>query len=351
MSKKGVAEAIGVTPNTIHRYETGESSPPDETAEKLAVLLKFPAKFFYGKDVDEPRRDNASFRGMANKSGKVMDAALASGALAFLLDDWIGAEFYRSEVNLLELPQESPEAAAMMLRQHWQLGDKPIKNMVHLLEANGVRVFSLAENTMAVDAFSLWRDNIPYVFLNRQKSAERSRFDAAHELAHLCLHRHGGALSPYQDSAIEKQANAFAGAFLMPETDLKTFCTGQLIGVDHLVRFKRRWRVSAAALNYRANEIGLIPEGRCNSNYVEMSRRGWLKREPDGIAREQSFVWQEIINDLNGRGITKSKIADFAGVPPAEIEALLFGLANMMPIDGNGGNTPRRHVELRLIKS
>ena len=51
-----------------------------------------------------------------------------------------------------------PETAAMLMRQHWRLGDKPIKNMVHLLEANAVRVFSLAENTKAVDAFSLWRD-------------------------------------------------------------------------------------------------------------------------------------------------------------------------------------------------
>ena len=351
MSKKRVAELVGVTPNSIFRYETGEICPSDENIEKIAVSLSFPPKFFDGGDIDEPRRDNASFRGMASKSGKVMDSALASGALAFLLDDWIGSEFYRSEDNLLDLQQASPETAAIMLRQHWQLGDKPIKNMVHLLEANGVRVFSLAENTSAVDAFSLWRGDIPYIFLNRFKSAERSRFDAAHELAHLCLHKHGGAHAKYQFSEIEKQANAFAGAFLIPESDLKANCTQPIFSVDHLVRYKRRWRVSAAALNYRANEVGLIPDSRSNSNYVEMSRRGWLKREPEGIAREQSFVWQEIVNDLNRRGLTKSKIAEIVCVPSDEIEALLFGLANMLTIDGYGGKTPRRPVELRLIKN
>jgi Zn-dependent peptidase ImmA (M78 family)/DNA-binding XRE family transcriptional regulator len=351
MSKKGFAELIGVTPNTIIRYETGEIAPTDENIGKMAASLGFSVSFFHGKDVDEPRRDNASFRGMASKSGKVMDAALASGALAFLLDDWIASEFYRSGDNLLDLQLEPPETAAMMLRQHWRLGDKPIKNMVHLLEANGVRVFSLAENTTAVDAFSLWRDDIPYVFLNRFKSAERSRFDAAHELAHLCLHKHGGAHAQYQDSEIEKQANAFAGAFLMPESDLKVICNQPLVSVDHLVRYKKRWRVSAAALNYRAREVGLISDARCNSNYVEMSRRGWLRNEPDGIGREQSYVWQEIINDLNGRGITKSRISEIVSVPPSEIEALLFGLANMMIIDGQGSGTPRRKVELRLIKN
>ena len=54
--------------------------------------------------------------------------------------------------------------------------------MLHVLEAKGVRVFSLAENTRNVDAFSSWREERPFVFLNMQKTAERSRFDAAHEL-------------------------------------------------------------------------------------------------------------------------------------------------------------------------
>ncbi|MBL4645886.1 MAG: helix-turn-helix transcriptional regulator, partial [Rhizobiales bacterium] len=103
MSKKGFAEAIGVSPNTVLRYETGAINPTNEKVEKIAQILGFPLKFFFGDDVDEPRRDNASFRGMASKTGKVMDAALASGALAFLLDDWIGTEFYRSEDNLLDL--------------------------------------------------------------------------------------------------------------------------------------------------------------------------------------------------------------------------------------------------------
>ncbi|MHC1550093.1 helix-turn-helix domain-containing protein [Phyllobacterium sp. K27] len=351
MSKTELAELVGVSPNSIIRYESGEITPSDENLKRLADILSFPVGFFAGEDIDEPRRDNASFRGMASKSAKIMDAALASGTLAFILDDWVGSEFYRSEANLLDLQHEAPETAAMLMRQHWRLGDKPIKNMVHLLEANGVRVFSLAENTKAVDAFSLWRDDVPYVFLNRFKSAERSRFDAAHELAHLCIHKHGGAHAEYKESDIEKQANEFAGAFLMPESDVKSVCDKPIFSVDQLVRYKRRWRVSAAALNYRANQIGLIPTSRSNSNYVEMSRRGWLKNEPEGILREQSFIWQEIINDLNTRGITKTKIAEIIKVPATEIEALLFGLANMLAIDGQGSTTPRRDVNLRLVKN
>jgi hypothetical protein len=39
------------------------------------------------------------------------------------------------------------------VRQAWGLGELPIKNMVHLLESKGVRVYSLAIDAVEVDAF------------------------------------------------------------------------------------------------------------------------------------------------------------------------------------------------------
>jgi Zn-dependent peptidase ImmA (M78 family)/transcriptional regulator with XRE-family HTH domain len=353
MSKKGVAEKLGVTPNTIHRYETGEITPTNENIQRLAEALNFPSSFFFGSDVDQPRLDNASFRGLASKSARIMNAALASGALAYLFDDWIARRYERAELDLPDFSEAqgmSPATAAKLLRQQWRLGDKPVENMIHLLEAKGIRVFSLAENTKDVDAFSVWRDDIPYVFLNRFKSAERSRFDAAHELCHLCMHKHGGAAAKYTNSPIEKEAQAFAGAFLMPETDLRAIVTSPIYGVDDLLPYKRRWRVAAVALAYRLREIGLIGESRSNSLYVEMSRRGWLKTEPHGISREQSHILQQIMDDLRGLGVTKADISQDTGVPFQEIEAFLFGLANMLTIEGQGARTPPRKVALTLVK-
>jgi Zn-dependent peptidase ImmA (M78 family)/DNA-binding XRE family transcriptional regulator len=351
MSKRGVAEAIGVTPNTVLRYETGEIEPSAENLGRLALALAFPVSFFGGKDVDVPRRDNASFRGLASKSDRIMDAALASGAMAYLFDDWVSDKYGLAAPDLPDYSEGmSPELAARLLRQQWRLGDKPIENMIHLLEAKGIRVFSLAENTKEVDAFSVWRDDIPYIFLNRFKSAERSRLDAAHELAHLCMHKHGGSAAVLKNSPIEKEANAFAGAFLMPDTDMRAIIASPFYSVDDVLRYKKRWRVSAAALVYRAREIGLIPESRSNSLYVELSRRGWLKNEPQGIPREQSHVWQEVMDDLRQSGVTKADIAGETGVPSQELEALLFGLANMLTIDGEGATTPPRKVDLKLVK-
>jgi Zn-dependent peptidase ImmA (M78 family) len=90
-----------------------------------------------------------------------------------------------------ESPDYRPADAAIALRTHWGIGQRPIGNMVHLLESFGIRVFSLAERATQVDAYSLWLRGLPFVFLNTLKTAEHSRMDAAHELGHLVLHRHG----------------------------------------------------------------------------------------------------------------------------------------------------------------
>src|SRR5579863_10452290 len=128
MTKKGLADLIGVSPHTILRYEAGEISPSDENLENLSRALGFPKDFFSGLEIDQPRRDNASFRGMASKSDRIMDAALASGAIAFLLDDWITNAYSRPEPNILDLQHLEPSSAAVLLRQHWNLGHKPIAN-------------------------------------------------------------------------------------------------------------------------------------------------------------------------------------------------------------------------------
>ncbi len=304
-----------------------------------------------GPDIDRPRQENASFRGLASKTDRIMGAALASGAMAYLFDDWVSTKAVLPDLDIPEFPEGlAPDTAAKLVRQHWRLGDKPIANMVHLMEAKGIRVFSLAENTKDIDAFSVWRNDRPYVFLNRFKSAERSRFDAAHELAHLCMHKHGGSVAVLKNSPVEKEANAFAGSFLMPEADLRAVITSAIYSVDDLIHYKARWRVAAAALAYRVREIGLISEARGNSLYVELSRRGYLKSEPKGIAREQSLIWQETTDHLRRIGITKGDISRETGVPISDLEALLFGLANMLTIDGSGARTPARKVNLQIVK-
>jgi Zn-dependent peptidase ImmA (M78 family) len=258
------------------------------------------------------------------------------------MNAWLEGEFDLPRPNLIDLGyQTNMETAARSLRDHWGLGEKPIGNMIGLLEVNGIKIFSLAEDTASVDAFSFWRDQTPYVFLNTFKSAEHSIFDAAHEVCHLVCHRHAGS---ERSRIAEREAQAFASAFLMPTDDVKARMT-RFITVDHIIAAKSRWRVSAMALAYRLHALGLLTEWRYKSACIELGRRGYRTGEPQGIARETSAIWKKVLAQLWKEKVTKADIAKRLNLPADEIESLIWGLT------GPTGKPDGPQIEgLRLIK-
>ena len=325
MTARRFAEALGVTPVTISRWERGYNEPSPTILAAIAEALRFPPDFFLQDDLDEPVTEAASFRGLTAMTAKERNAALAAGALAYLFTDWVRERFNLPKPDLLDLGElrgEHPERAARMLREYWGLGERPIKNMVHLLEAKGVRVFSLAENTKSVDAFSCWRGEEPYIFLNTMKSAERRRFDAGHELGHLVLHKHGGTI---RSREAEREADRFAASFLMPHSDVISQVP-YVRSLDQLVRFKKRWRVSVAALAYRLHELDIISDWNYRTICIQINKRGYNKKEPNPILPETSIVWKRIFESLWREGVTKGDIAKSIYIPLEEIENLVAGL-------------------------
>jgi Zn-dependent peptidase ImmA (M78 family) len=346
LTGKGLAELTGLTPVTISRLERSNNEPEPETVDALVKALKFPRDFFYGDDIESPSPDGASFRSFTAMTARERDAALAAGAFAYLVCDWVEAQFNLPKPDTLVLSHErDPSKAARLLRDRWALGEQPISDMVKLLESKGVRVFSLCENTKTVDAFSCWRNGTPYVFLNTFKSPERSRFDAAHELAHLTLHKHGG---PRQGRLAEHEANAFASSFLMPSADVKARIP-YVSSLDQLVSAKRHWRVSVAALAYRLHKLGTMSDWQYRHICIQMGKRGYPDAEPNSIPREESLVWKKVLSDLWNRRVTKADIAGALFLPADEIENLIFGLTGP-PVPVAAANSEARgRPALRLI--
>jgi Zn-dependent peptidase ImmA (M78 family)/DNA-binding XRE family transcriptional regulator len=343
LTKKGLAEAVEVTPHTILRYESGEMVPSEEVVKKIARVLNFDVSFFDLDEVDEIREDAASFRSMAAMTARERDAALAAGSIAYIFNDWVEKIFELPSPELDTLPEEQPEVAARSLRQKWALGERPIKNLIPALEAKGIRLFALAENTRTVDAFSVWRNDKPYIFLNTMKSAERSRFDVAHELGHLVLHRHGGP----QGRAAEEEADRFASAFLMPSADVQAVAP-RVHTLHQVIQLKTRWGVSALAMTYRLHKLGSITDWQYRTFCIRLSELG-RDREPNGMARELSSLWQKVLVALWAEKKTKAHIAAALCLPQAEIENLLFGLTNSEPPASTDGI--RDGPRLRLIAS
>jgi len=342
LTKKALADLAGLSAMTITRIENEQNIPDDATVNRLANALKYPAKFFYEQDPDELDTSAVSFRSLSKMSTKERDAALAAGSIGLRISDWLETQFDLPNANLVDLSYEtSPEAAAGALRAHWGIGERPIGNMLGLLEVNGIRVFSLSEANKSVDAFSFWRDDRPFIFLNTYKTAEHSVFDSGHELGHLILHKHAGT---QKSRLIEREANQFSSAFLMPENDVRSRMP-KFITVDLIIKAKSRWRVSALALTHRLHMLELLTDWQYKSACIELARRGYRTGEPVGIQRESSAVWKKVLANLWKEKKTKKEIAAELNLPTDELEGLIWGLAG--PV--STGDTRTNPTPLRVV--
>ena len=321
LTKGKLAAAAGVSTRILAAYERGEREPSDGTVKKLAAALRFPAEFFTGDDIEEPSIDGVSFRSLSTMTARQRDQATGAACIALQLDDWIRERFDLPAPDVPRLGNVDPEAAADAVRQLWAMEQGKAPNMVHLLEAHGARVFSLVQECVEVDAFSFWRDGAPYVFLNNQKSAERSRMDAAHELGHLVMHSHGGPAG----RAAEDEAQAFGSAFLMPR---RSVLAGVPKGatVAQILKSKRRWNVAAMNLAHRMQKLALLSEWQARSTYIQLGRLGYRDGEPVGIERETSQILPKAFRLLKAEGISRAQVARELAVPVEELNTATFGL-------------------------
>jgi Zn-dependent peptidase ImmA (M78 family) len=261
---------------------------------------------------------------------------------------WLEARFELPPVAVPDLSspevRQEPELLAQVVREGWLLGQKPIPNMIHLLESKGVIVMSLAQDVRELDAFSFWADGRPIVLLNTLKSVERSRMDAAHELFHLVCHHES------TDKREEAAANEFGGALLMPRYDLSIHVRG-LLDRGKLLAAKHRWGVSLAALIYRLHEIKLLTEWQYRTFFADLSKRGDLKKEPHPLTkRETSSLLSQVFGSLDKRGTRPADVARELAWDRRHLEELIFGLgAALVPVAGGGTRADGQRAKLKLM--
>jgi len=344
-TKTKLAQQVDVSTKSITNYESGDQQPTDATLARIADELGFPESFFAEPDVEAIIETAASFRSLASMTASQRHQALGAGTLAMLIDEWIEQHFTRPAPTIPIVDTHDPEQAAEIVRVEWDLGHRPIPNMVHLLERQGVRVFSLDEQGREVDAFSFWRNARPYVLLNTTKSAEHSRFDAAHELGHIVLHRTGE-----RGREAEHQANQFASGFLMPRASVLA------AGLQHatlttLIQRKAEWKVSVVALIYRLHAVGVLTDWQYRSLCIAASKKGYRTNEPKSVQRETSQVLEKVLDYLRTQGIHRREIAKSVHLTIDDFDRLVFGLVLLAQEGGNQGpSTSRGRDHLRLIE-
>ena len=267
---------------------------------------------------------------------------------AIELRAWVDARY---ETPAMEVPTLHKYAgilaasrAAAVVRAKWGLGEAPVGNMVHLLELHGIAVFSVRAGRVKLDAFSFRVGERPYVLLNTSKSAERGRFDAAHELGHLVLHSEARGIASVD---AEREADAFASAFLMPEADVRAHVRVNP-PLGEILKKKKRWRVAAIALAYRLHDLGLLSDWLYHTTCVNLSRMGYRSGEPDGIERESSRLLGQVMSDLWTIRHGFEDLCRELAVQPHDINDLVFNLAPVL-VEGAGELSAPVRPELRVF--
>jgi Zn-dependent peptidase ImmA (M78 family) len=351
MTKSLISDKTGISIRSLGYYESGSVIPSAEAIDRLSGVLSFPTAFFFASDVEELASDAASFRALSKMTASKRDAALAAGSLAISLENWISERFVLPEPFVPSLKNFEPETAAELLRIEWEMGQRPIGNLVHLAESKGIRVFSLPVDSSSVDAFSIWHDEKPFVFLNNMKSGERSRMDLSHEIAHLCLHQHGVS----NGRQTEQEADKFASAFLMPAKDVLARIPRN-ISLRAIQSLKARWKVSAIALVVRLRVLDVISEWQYRSFCIELSRTGQKTKEINGIVRESSQIIGKVFDALRSEGVSRNSIASDLAITPSELNSLIAGLTlSAVPEDAKSDVKSENHLkplikpELKLV--
>jgi Zn-dependent peptidase ImmA (M78 family)/transcriptional regulator with XRE-family HTH domain len=330
--KSELASRINVTPSAVTQFESGLAKPNVETLARISMALGFPIPFF-GNDASwrSIPTDRCHFRSLKSTAqkhrrrliaaGSVMERVIAyvEGFVEMPVEQLSGSQQTLSTHTLDEI-----EEIAGTVRRDWGLGLGPIPNIVQLLESKGVFVMQLLDDCREVDAFSFWESGRPYIFLSTEKGvASRNRFNAVHELGHLLLH--GDVCLP-GDRTQEKEAHAFAAAFLLPADTFGRECPRRLVW-PHFLELKRRWRVSLAAMLHRAHDLHLLSDATYRRASVQLAQKGWRFSEPDEPPLETPELLANALLLLEGDGHSERSIADRLGLAETTLRELVSGEA------------------------
>jgi Zn-dependent peptidase ImmA (M78 family) len=284
-----IAEMLNVTKQMVSKYENGKASPNMEAVLGLVRELGFPRDFYYSKSKFTLTSQGTFFRSFLTSTQKDKNPAeylkRYSAIIRNYLDEYL--DFPSLEWNLTG-KDFSPEMYANYVREEWGLGDNPIISMMELLENHGFVVARVNMNSQKVDALGgsvKIDDQRYYVILleGDHYSFYRQQFSLAHELGHWLLHN--GVYNPQEvDKGLykemEKQANEFASAFLMPKKAFKRSITVNPDQIEYYLNLKRIWNVSIGSMLIRARDVGVLSPDEYTSLQRKLSYRGWRKEEP-----------------------------------------------------------------------
>jgi len=327
LSLQGLADKLEnrISRQAIHKYEKGDALPDSQMMSLLCNALGVRPDYFTQEAAVELGEIN--FRKIEKLPVRNQETIIER-TREFLsryieLEELIGIDdAFQNPIDILSIASEKDvRKAANDLRKKWNLFDKPIGNVVELLEDNHIKVLEM-EADDEFDGLQTWikERNIPVIVLNiaKLKSSDRKRFTALHELGHLLL-----PLDGISEKMAEKYCHAFAGEMLFPESaQLKELGIKRTkFSIQELGIIKQQYGISIQAIVYRAYSLNIISESYYKYFFQYINQMGWKREEPyefNGFEKSLRFnqlIYRALSEDLISIGkaaaLMNMKVSDF----------------------------------------
>lgn len=298
-----LSEITAISKQSLSLYENDKNKPEWDNISKLSVALDFPREFFFQESEFKVKTDATYFRALTSSTKK--DRAIQKVKLEYLSQIYCTLAEY-IDFPTLNIPNidfseydltsdfetdeelESIENISEQLREYWGLGYEPITDLRYILESNGMVVTSFDAESEKIDAFSqrtiINKGELYIIVVSESgQTYTRARFDMAHELGHILLHPWSEDLEMItkEDFRIrERQANIFAGTFLLPAKKFKQDVSPYPTTLDYYIHLKKKWNVSIAAMVYRSYQLKIISNNQFQYLMRQISKNNWRHNEP-----------------------------------------------------------------------
>jgi Zn-dependent peptidase ImmA (M78 family)/DNA-binding XRE family transcriptional regulator len=336
-TREKFAEALDITPQAVGQYEVGQHAPGPEVMRAIIGLTSQPPAFFTADRPAVRERFGMPFWRSLSRMRRADRLKIArrlewSADVVAYIERFI--DLPPTLLPSIKMPAdlndfEALEIAAESVREAWQLGSLPIEHMAATLESNGIILIKEQVGCEDMDAVSRWQAGRPYILLSADKnSLPRENFDLAHELAHLLCHPHVEVTSDNLAS-IERQANYFAGALLLPRRSFPQEVIST--SLNYFLELKARWRVSVQAMVYRCKDLGLLSGNQVSYLWRQLSKIRKFEPLDDAFEPERPTLLSAALSMLVENGVqTRAQIVEALKLNPSDIEQLCGSAAGFL---------------------
>ena len=299
-SQLELAQQSGLSVSVLSEIESGWNKPCLDTLVALAESLGVPLNTFLFAD-DNPLENRLRLI-ETTENISALQTWLERCRIYLEIEALVDKQGIRAPIYTLQPSRRlrdellQIEAVAEQERYRLQLGIEPIANLVTVVEEAGLRVVGVDLPEDDVDGAFLFVPEYEsaVALINRTKSPMRQHFTLAHQYGHLVLHRNLAEFGERDiflaNSVKERQANAFAAAFLMPKPLIERMYDEygfsrkrKPLPMYGWLVMTRRLRVSLQALACRLYNLG----------YIHKSERDWALGEGASLIKEMEQAFYD----------------------------------------------------------